>query len=250
MDAIDILGALLGRKTQQGGSGGQILKDPLGGNRPAPPVVAPDSRCSQRPMTVQESAKSLEDLLNVATDQHTSRRPEPAAPIRPTAVKPVPAPIPPQRVPGPSQLPPSRADIGRPASVPTGRASLPERVPVQDAMNEQALVLVRAMVSAAKSDGQITEEEQNAIIKQLGHVGDAEIEFLRKEFASPLNVRELAWSIPLGMEDQAYAISLIAINLDEQSEAQYLGELAHGLRLAPERCNEIHRQYGAPEVFR
>jgi len=127
---------------------------------------------------------------------------------------------------------------------------LPERVPVQESMNEQAKVLVRAMVSATKSDGQITEEEQNAIVKQLGHVGDAEVNFLRSEFAAPLDVRELAWSIPLGMEDQAYAISLIAINLDEQSEVQYLGELAHGLRLTPERCNEIHRKYGAPEIFR
>ena len=244
MDAIDILGALLGRKTQQGGSGGQILKDQLGGNRPAAPSTSADLRRSQRPMTVEESAKSLEDLLKVATDQQASERQAPASPVKPTP-----------SVPAQAQLPPElagagRVNAGRPASVPTGRASLPERAPVQDAMNEQAMVLVRAMVSAAKSDGQITEEEQNAIIKQLGHAGDAEIEFLRKEFASPLDVRELAWSIPLGMEDQAYAISLIAINLDEQSEAQYLGELAHGLRLTPDRCNEIHRQYGAPEIFR
>lgn len=264
MDAIDILGALLGRKTQQGGSGGQILKDQLGGNRPAAPSTSADSRRPQRPMTVEESAKSLEDLLNVATVQQASRRQAPASPVKPTAVKPVPTPIP-HRVPTPPEPTPpvpaqpqllpelagaGRANAGRPASVPMGRASLPERAPVQDAMNEQAMVLVRAMVSAAKSDGQITEEEQNAIIKQLGHAGDAEINFLRQEFASPLNVRELAWSIPLGMEDQAYAISLIAINLDEQSEAQYLGELAHGLRLTPDRCNEIHRQYGAPEIFR
>ena len=216
MDAIDILGTLLGRKTQQGGSGGQILKDQLGGNRPAAPV-----------------------------------------PAKQIPAKPAPAPMPTQRIPAPPQspvlphpsvqpqLPPSRS-----TSVPSARASLPERVPVQESMNEQAKVLVRAMVSATKSDGQITEEEQNAIVKQLGHVGDAEVNFLRSEFAAPLDVRELAWSIPLGMEDQAYAISLIAINLDEQSEVQYLGELAHGLRLTPERCNEIHRKYGAPEIFR
>ena len=247
MDAIDILGALLGRKTQQGGSGGQILKEQLGGNRPAAQTAPQDSRRPQRPMTVEESAKSLEELLNVAADQNTSRRQAPATPV---PAKPVPAAIPNQRMPAPH--PPAQPPLppSRPTSVPSGRASLPERAPVQEAMNEQAKVLVRAMVSAAKSDGQITEEEQNAIVQQLGHVGDAEVNFLRKEFAAPLDVRELAWSIPLGMEDQAYAISLIAINLDEQSEAQYLGELAHGLRLTPERCNEIHRKYGAPEIFR
>jgi uncharacterized membrane protein YebE (DUF533 family) len=116
-------------------------------------------------------------------------------------------------------------------------------------LNEQAKLLVRAMIAAAKSDGQLTAEEQESILQQLGHAGDAEISFLRQEFAAPVNVRDLAWSVPLGMEDQVYTISLRAIRLDEQSEASYLGELAHGLRIPPSRCNEIHRKNGAPEIF-
>lgn len=116
-------------------------------------------------------------------------------------------------------------------------------------MNEQAEVLVRAMVSAAKSDGQISAPEQKQIIEQLGNVTQEEIEFLRQEFARELDVREFAWSVPIGMEEQVYQLSLIAIDLDEMKEAQYLADLAHGLRLPPERCNAIHRRLGAPVIF-
>lgn len=57
-----------------------------------------------------------------------------------------------------------------------------------DAMDEQAKLLVRAMVSAAKSDGQISQDEQNNIIKQLGDVSQNEIDFLRAEFSKPVDV--------------------------------------------------------------
>lgn len=117
-------------------------------------------------------------------------------------------------------------------------------------MNEQAKVLIRAMVSAAKADGQVDADEQNRIVQQLGDSGREAVDFLRTELRRPVDVRELAWSIPYGLEEQAYTVSLIAIELDEQKEAEYLAELCHGLRLDPNRCNEIHRQYGAPTIFR
>lgn len=118
-----------------------------------------------------------------------------------------------------------------------------------EVMNEQSKILLRAMVAAAKSDGQITQEEQDNVVKQLEHGSQEEINFLKQEFARPIDVREFTWSVPLGMEEQVYTMSLIAIDLDEQKEANYLADLAHGLRLAPERCNEIHQRYGAPIIF-
>lgn len=218
MDAMDILGALLGRKSSPAGQ-------PQGGGSPPsrqPTTSAPPQ--PQRPMTIEESAASLEELLGVAKGRQSKTPSTPS----------------PQRAPLPSQ----------PSAPVSTRASLPPRAPAPAAMNEQAKVLVRAMIAAAKADGQLSDEEQNAIIKQIGNVADAEVQFLRTEFSKAVDVKELAWSIPLGMEEQAYAISLMAIELDEQSEATYLGELAHGLRLQPARCNEIHRKYGAPEIFR
>ena len=115
--------------------------------------------------------------------------------------------------------------------------------------NEQAVVLIRAMINAAKSDGQLDQNEQNKIVEQLGEVTQDEVDFLRKEFDSPLNVREFAWSVPLGLEEQTYSISLMGIKLDVQKEATYLKELAHGLRLQPDTCNAIHQRYNAPQIY-
>ena len=104
------------------------------------------------------------------------------------------------------------------------------------------------MVNAAKSDGQIDQSEQDAIVGQLDDVSQAEVDFLRQEFAKPLDVREFVWSVPLGMEKQIYAMSLMAIRLDENSEASYLRELGHGFRMTLDECNEIHREFGAPQL--
>jgi uncharacterized membrane protein YebE (DUF533 family) len=212
MDAIDILSTLLGRKGQAPG------QSRSGGSSTGSAQRSPAQAQRQRPMTVEDAAKSLEDLLGVADSRQSSPSQTPS------------------QTPSPSADPP--------------RASLPQRAPVPQSMNEHAKVLIRAMIAAAKSDGRITEDEQRSILNQCGQVGEAELSFLRAEFARPLDVKEVAWSIPLGLEEQAYEISLMAIELDEQSEAEYLGDLAHGLRLQPSRCNEIHRKHGAPEIFR
>jgi uncharacterized membrane protein YebE (DUF533 family) len=52
------------------------------------------------------------------------------------------------------------------------------------------------------------------------------------------------------MEEQVYMVSLSAITLDNQAEANYLRDLAHGLRLSPEVCNEIHTKMRAPAIFK
>ncbi len=116
-------------------------------------------------------------------------------------------------------------------------------------MNDQAMILVRAMIEAAKADGQITRDEQEAIMKHVGPVTEADVAFLREEFSRRPDVKAFAWSVPLGMEEQVYAASLLAIQIDEQSEVDYLQALSHGLRLPPKRCNEIHRRFNAPEIF-
>ena len=220
MDAMDVLGALLGKKSSSGSAGGNVLKDILGGGRPKPPSQPQREhpRARQSPRTMGEASKSLEELLGVSTQHHQQRR-----------------------APQPQTVPQSQPN----------RAPAPSRsVPQEEAMNEQAKVLVRAMVNAAKSDGQITQDEQNGILKELDHVSQEEIDFLRSEFSKPVDVREFTWSVPRGMEEQVYTISLIAIDLDEQKEADYLADLAHGLRIDTSRCNEIHRNMGAPVIFK
>ncbi|MGB6044781.1 MAG: DUF533 domain-containing protein [Pirellulales bacterium] len=116
--------------------------------------------------------------------------------------------------------------------------------------NQRAETLIRAMINAAKSDGAIDQVEQDKIVGQLGEISREEADFLRNEFRRPLDVHEFAHSVPTGLEDEVYAISLMAIDLDTRPEAEYLRELAKFLRISPEVCNDLHDRYGAPRLYR
>ena len=250
MNAIEILGSLLGNKSGGSGMGGAIRKEilkgglrsgesaggpPSGAQRPPAgrsqgrPRSAPTPSASDAtPRGIDRSASELEDLLDVARE-HSSHTPS-----------------------APSQQPPPRSPQPRPQrnrdddyDSPTSRG----RVPSANAdQNDRALILVRAMVNAAKSDGRVSQTEQQNILNRLESASREAIEFLREEFARPLDVRDFAWSVPLGMEHQVYAMSLAAIDLDTNPEAQYLSELAHGLQISPDDCSEIHQRLGAPAI--
>ena len=118
------------------------------------------------------------------------------------------------------------------------------------AANDQAILMIRAMVNAAKADGRVDDKEQENIISKLGaDVSQDEIDFLKSEFAAPLDVKQFADSVPDSLEPQVYALSLTSIELDTQAEAQYLGQLAQHMELSPQVCNQIHDQVGAPKIF-
>lgn len=122
--------------------------------------------------------------------------------------------------------------------------------PPPAASNDQAILMIRAMINAAKSDGRIDQQEQENIISKLGDdISQSEIDFLKKEFAAPLDVASFARSVPNGLEVQVYAFSLTSIELDTQTEANYLGQLAQGLNLDPDVCNQVHDRLGAPKIF-
>lgn len=117
-------------------------------------------------------------------------------------------------------------------------------------VQQQAEVMVRAMINAAKSDGTVDRDEQQKIVGQLGEVTRDEIEFVQRELAAPLDVQGFIRSIPRGMEQQVYTVSLMAIDLDSNPEAQYLHQLAQGIGLDADACNRIHAQLGAPQLYR
>lgn len=120
----------------------------------------------------------------------------------------------------------------------------------QQEVTDQATVLIRAMCNAAKSDGQVDSEEQEKILGRLGdNVGQQEIAFLKEELSQPLDLNGFLQQCPKQMAPQVYAMSVMAINVDTQEEAKYLGQLAQGLGLDGQVCNEIHEQLGAPQIF-
>jgi uncharacterized membrane protein YebE (DUF533 family) len=127
-----------------------------------------------------------------------------------------------------------------------------DHLPVGVAQKEaatQAEILIRAMINAAKADGNIDREEQEKVIAKLGDITQAEADFVRAEFNAPLDVDAFIDSVPRGMEEQVYAVSLTAIDLDTNKEASYLQKLAQGFRISADTANAIHEQLGAPKIF-
>lgn len=128
------------------------------------------------------------------------------------------------------------------------RNSLPSGMDYGQA-EQQAEVLIRAMINAAKADGRVDSEEQQKIVDRLGDVTRDELEFVQRELSEPLDVEGFIRSIPRGMEHQVYAVSLMAIDLDTNQEARYLHQLAQGVGMSADACNQVHEQLGAPKLY-
>lgn len=118
------------------------------------------------------------------------------------------------------------------------------------AEDDDAAILLRAMINAAKADGQIDKQEIEAIVGRLGEIDANEKAFLEHELAQPLDVADFCNDVPKELAQQAYAFSLLGMKLDTQQEAQYLGAVAQGLSLDPNTCNAIHDKLGVPHIFK
>lgn len=116
-------------------------------------------------------------------------------------------------------------------------------------VNDRAELMIRAMVGAAKSDGRIDKQEESQLMQQFGDLDREEQAFLRQELSRPADAANLARSVPGGMEQEIYAMSLMSIELDDKVEAQYLLDLAKGLSLSGDQCNQIHEQLDQPKIF-
>ena len=113
-----------------------------------------------------------------------------------------------------------------------------------DTMEENAKLMIRAMIQAAKSDGQIDSEEQERIMEHIGDLGKTERAFIEAELAAPVDPAALAADASDQMKAQVYATSLMAIRVDTVSEATYLQELADALGLSAEARARIHKSMG------
>lgn len=124
----------------------------------------------------------------------------------------------------------------------------PEQPPTP-AEEDQARLFLRAMIAAAKADGQIDAQEKQKILGELGEVSADDVAFVQSELAAPLDVDALIRDVPNGMEQQVYLMSLMGIDLDNAAEARHLDALAKGMGLSPEICNAIHDKLGAPKLY-
>ncbi len=110
-------------------------------------------------------------------------------------------------------------------------------------------LMLKVMIQAIKSDAQLDEDEKKKLMSSLGETTQAEMKFVNAELAAPVDIEGLARQIPQGMEAQAYMMSLMAINLDNQNEAQYLHAFAQALELEKDQVNAIHDHVQAPRLY-
>lgn len=122
----------------------------------------------------------------------------------------------------------------------------PPPVTAPGASNENALHLIRAMITAADADGLIDAEERESILARAREAGlDAEsLRALDVEISAPMNLKQLMVRTPEHLRDETYAAALIAITADTPEEREFLDQLATGLKLDNQARQEIHQQLG------
>jgi hypothetical protein len=120
-----------------------------------------------------------------------------------------------------------------------------EATPTQE---EQAKILLKAMINAAKADGQIDKDEQAKIVEHIGDITPEELEFVKHEMSAPLDLEGVIANAS-GIEGEVYLSSLMTINLDSREEALYLDKLAKGLKIGEEAADAFHEKLGVPKLY-
>lgn len=110
-------------------------------------------------------------------------------------------------------------------------------------------LVLRAMISAAKADGQVDDDEIQRIVGKIDDDGvtPEEKQFIIDELRQPLDLQALISAVPNeAVAAQVYGASLLAIDLDTEAERAYLQQLARGLGLDADTVSRLHQLTGAP----
>jgi len=113
-----------------------------------------------------------------------------------------------------------------------------------------AALMLRAVIQAVKCDGDLDADEKSRLMQAMGEADQREVQAVQAELQRPVDVKGLARLVPAGLEPQVYMVSLMAINLDQKAEAEYLHTLAGELDLSPDQVNAMHDKAGAPRLYR
>jgi uncharacterized membrane protein YebE (DUF533 family) len=157
-----------------------------------------------------------------------------------------------QQQPGTGTAPNPLAGAGAavPPPPPPGAMASPPPPPPATAPNpartEQAMHLLRAMITAAHADGLIDAEEREAILGRAREAGlDADsLQALDAEIRAPFTVEQLVARTPANLRAEVYAAALIAITADTEAERSFLDRLAAQLSLDAAARRDIHAQLG------
>lgn len=110
--------------------------------------------------------------------------------------------------------------------------------------NRRSVILLKAMIAAAKSDGHVADEELSEInqqIKNLGLEGDT-AKIIQEELTKPLDIDEIA-ALAEGDESKAaeiYLVSAVVTDRENEKERQYLDDLAKAMKIPKELLVELN----------
>ena len=110
-------------------------------------------------------------------------------------------------------------------------------------------LLIKAMIDAAKADGNIDQSEMEKIVGKLDsdQVSDDEKAFVVAEMRSASDPEALAAQVrnqPQAAE--VYAAAIMTISIDSQAEKDYLRRLAKALNLDAGTVDQLHQMTNAP----
>lgn len=129
------------------------------------------------------------------------------------------------------QLPAPNEKAGDRIENAEGTVFLPKQEAERD---ELSLTLLSAMISAAKSDGHIDAAEQDRIFARIGDASLSAEEkgFLMDQIRQPLDINAIAAKATTPERAaEIYAVSVLAIDVNDPKEADYLKVLASRLNL-------------------
>jgi len=118
----------------------------------------------------------------------------------------------------------------------------------RQALEQDAEIIVKAMINAAKADGNIDDTEIQKIAGKLQEDGltEEEREFFITEANKPMDIDAVIASAggQPEMAAQIYSASLLAIEVDTPAERQYMQQLASGLNMHPQVTSHIEQILG------
>jgi uncharacterized membrane protein YebE (DUF533 family) len=127
----------------------------------------------------------------------------------------------------------------------------PETPDEADLVEARALLALKAMIAAAKADGEIDQSERARILDRLKDAGadDETRDFVAREAAAPLDIDALVLEVSdQQTAAQVYAAALLAIKVDTQAERDFLKTLSSKLGLDDQVVANLHGVLGAPTI--
>lgn len=110
---------------------------------------------------------------------------------------------------------------------------------------QRSLLLLRAMIAAAKADGHIDAAEQEKINVLIEHLDldSGTLTMMTREMAKPVAVEALAADVDsTAAAAEVYMTSLMVIDSDQPAEREHLNELAAALKLNGELVTELETE--------